>query len=317
MNIRDIAKKSGVSIATVSRVINNSPKVSGETRETVLHAIMEADYVPNSRGDGVGRNAMRLVGVLVADISNLYYAKAVSLLEKGFRANGFDVLLMCTGRELKNKKAALDSLLQKRVDAVFLVGSAYREERSNTHIRDMASHMPVFLINAYIDIPGVYCIYCDEREAMANTVKYLYEKGKRSILYIHDTDKWRFAGVHKLQGYKDGLAACGLALDPDLILLSPSDMDGAQECVAGHRADFDAVIASEDILAVGAAKAARGVPVIGFNNSVLAACCTPELTSVDNMLGIICPMAVDMLAKHFGGERIPAKVAISACICER
>ncbi|MDR1532133.1 MAG: LacI family transcriptional regulator [Clostridiales bacterium] len=324
MNIHDIAALSGVSAATVSRVINNSQNVSPEKREAVLRAMSEADYIPNAFAGGIGRNAMRIVGILVTDVANLYYATAVSLLEKELRELGFDVLLCCTGTRLQDKKEALKGLLRKRVDAVFLVGSAYREERDNTHIRETAASVPVFLINAYVAISNVFCVYCDEREAMRLGVRHLYGAGCRGILYIHDMTKWAWAGSQKLAGYKDGLAECGLTEDPCLIQVVGSGIAPTYQRVKELIEDgavFSGILTSEDILAVGAMKAVTekkpGVPVLGFNNSQFALCCTPELPSIDNMLETICPMVVSMLSRLFAGEKIPSKVVVSAVLAER
>ncbi|MDL2317838.1 LacI family transcriptional regulator, partial [Eubacteriales bacterium OttesenSCG-928-A19] len=313
-----------VSPATVSRVINNNPNVSAATREKVLRIMQRADYTPNAFASGIGRNAMRLVGILCTDTANLYYGKVVSLLVQNLRNVGFDALLCCTGTAFDDKKAALAELLQKRVDAIILVGSAYREERNNAHIREAAKQVPVFLVNAYVQIPNVYCVLCDEREAMANSVRRLAETGRREILYLHDMKKWAWAGSQKLQGYLDGLEACGIARDDTLIHAVENTIPAAHAFVQDalrEGARFSAIIASEDILAVGAQKAVRqekrGIAVLGFNNSQYALCATPELSSVDNMMDTICPMVVSMLDRLFAGEKITAKVVVSACLIER
>ncbi|GHU91709.1 LacI family transcriptional regulator [Clostridia bacterium] len=325
MNIRDIADMSGVSVATVSRVINNSPSVSEQTREKVLAVMQREDFVPNAFAGGIGRNAMKIVGILCADVSSLYYSKAVSLLEEGLRRNGYDSLLCCTGYELEDKRAYLALLAQKRVDAIILVGSAYREERDNTHIRETASQVPVFVVNSHVQIPNVFCVYCDEHEAMRNNVQYLAAKGCRDILYLHDMKKWAWAGSQKLAGFRDGLAECGIAETPDTVqVVNKSSMADAQKRVSElltRGVSVSGILASEDLLAIGAQKAVLEqkleVPIIGFNNSEYVLCCTPALSSSDNMLGVICPMIVDMMTRFFDGEKISSKVVVSATLAER
>jgi LacI family transcriptional regulator/LacI family asc operon transcriptional repressor len=322
MNIRQIAALCGVSVATVSRVLNSSPKVSPETRAKVLGVMEREAYVPNAFASGFGRNALKIVGILCADIANLYYARAVSLLERALRARGYDALLYCTGYGQQEKKVALQQLIRKRVDAVLLVGSAYREQRDNAHLRDTARQVPVFLVNAEVQIPNVYCVFCDEREALRNAVTALGGTGARRVLYLHDMRAWAWAGTQKLTGYWDGVKDGGLAQDPNLVQVVACDVEAARGRVAELLAEglaFDGVVASEDIIAVGAQKAAGalGKPIIGFNNSQLALCCTPALTSVDNMLGDICPLAVEMLDKILAGGSVPAKVVVSATLAER
>lgn len=324
MNINEIAALCGVSPATVSRVINNNPNVSVTTREKVLLTLQKAGYTPNAFASGIGRNSMRLVGILCTDTANLYYGKVVSLLVRNLREAGFDALLCCTGAVLSDKKAALADLLQKRVDAIILVGSAYREERDNGHIRQAAKHVPIFLINAFMQVPNVYCVLCDEHEAMMNSVRRLAKIGHRNILYLHDMKKWAWAGSQKLQGYLDGLKECGIPPCEKLVHAVDNTISAAHDIVNKllmEDVQFSAVIASEDILAVGAQKAVlsekRDIVVLGFNNSEFALCCNPELSSVDNMMDTICPIAVDMLVRLFAGEKITTKIVVSAQLIER
>ena len=95
--IYDISKKAGVSIATVSRVLNNSPKVSQKTKERVLEIINESGYEPNAYARGLGSGSMKTIGILCADVADIYLANAVSFLEKNLRQNGFNTILNCTG----------------------------------------------------------------------------------------------------------------------------------------------------------------------------------------------------------------------------
>jgi LacI family transcriptional regulator/LacI family asc operon transcriptional repressor len=324
MNIQQIALLCGVSTATVSRVINNSPNVSAATREKVLEVMERESYIPNAFAGGFGRNSLKIVGILCADIANLYYAGAVALLEREFRERGFDTLLCCTGYEQDDKREALASLVRERVDTVILIGSAYREERDNTHIREAARQIPIFMLNAHVQIPNVFCVLCDEREAVCSAVCSLAASGSKAILYLHDMEKWAWAATQKLSGYRDGLEKCGVKAIPQLIQPVGSDLQSAQKRVEELLRDgleFDSILASEDSLAIGAQKAilaeGKTLPIIGFNNSQLALCCTPSLTSIDNMLGVICPMAVDMLDRFLNGNSIPSKVVVSAALVER
>ena len=152
MNIYDIAAKAGVSIATVSRVLNGSPNVSAKTKEKVLRVIQEEGYTPNVFARGLGLNTMKMIGILCTDVSDIYYAKAVSILENALRQHGYDSLLCSTGNKLSDKKKYVDLLLNKRVDAIILIGSTFKEESDNSHIEKAASKVPTIIINGLIDI---------------------------------------------------------------------------------------------------------------------------------------------------------------------
>lgn len=322
MNIREIARLCGVSTATVSRVLNDNPNVKQQTREHVLNVMHREGYTPNAFARGLGLDTMRMIGILCTDISDLYYAKAVSLMESDLRSHGFDTLLCCTGHRLSDKKKYLELLLQKRVDAVVLVGSAFREAKDNSHIRQAAKQVPVVIINGFVSIPNVYCVLCDEKEAMRQNVCLLAERGHREILYVYDS--MTYSGSQKLEGYKEGLSACGLECRPALMIKTDKDIDAAKAAVEDAlrtNAGISAILTSEDLLAVGAQKAAdalgQHLPLIGFNNSLYAQCATPALSSVDNLLHSLCPTATSLVIDLLAGKEAPQRIMMSAKLVER
>ena len=101
MTIYDISEKAGVSIATVSRVLNGSRKVSEKTRRRVLDIIERYGYTPNAFARGLGLNTMKTIGIMCADSSDLYLAKGIYYVEEKLRENGYDSLLCCTGYDLE------------------------------------------------------------------------------------------------------------------------------------------------------------------------------------------------------------------------
>ena len=330
MTIYDIAKACNVSIATVSRVLNGSTKVSPKTREKVLAAMNEQNYTPNPFARGLGLNSMKMIGLLCTDVSDAYFAKAVSLVERDLRKRGLDVILSCTGTELSHKKKSLQLLMDKHVDAIILIGSPFREETDNSHIFAAAKKIPLITINGLIEMPNIYSIICDEQSGMAHSVDLLAQEGHRSILYLHDT--LTYSGKQKLEGYRQAVELHKLDKNPALIQKIPRTLEAAEKIVQdliSRGISFSAIIASEDLLAVGAQKGLtslsqhkrkrRHIPVIGCNNSILAECSTPSLTSLDNRLDVLCPAAVDTLTKILSGntETIPAKAVFSPILVTR
>ncbi len=322
MNIYDIAQRSGVSIATVSRVMNGSPNVSAATREKVMAVIQEEEYIPNAFARGLNLNSMKIIGILCTDIADTFYAKAVSLVESLLRQNGFDALLCCTGNDLEDKKKYLELLLAKRVDAVILIGSAFKENVDTSHIEMAAKQVPVIIINGLVELPGTYCVTCDEQTAVAQNVTLLNRQGYSEILYLYDI--LTYSGCSKLSGYRDGLKQCGIPINESLIVQVPKSIEQVKRRVLtlfDSGISFRAVMASEDLLAIGAIKALQKLnltmPVIGFNNSILSESCSPSLTSVDNMLDTLCPAAISMLTGILEGKSVPQKMVISATLVQR
>lgn len=324
MTIYDIAKACDVSIATVSRVLNGSTKVSPKTREKVLAAMSEQNYSPNPFARGLGLNSMKMIGILCTDVSDAFFAKAVSLVEHDLRKRGLDVILGCTGTELADKKKYLQLFINKHVDAIILIGSPFREESDNSHLEAAAKQVPIITINSFIEIPNIYCVLCDERKGIQESVDLLANEGYSSILYLYDS--LTYSGRQKIKGYKAGVAAHNLDTNPLLIQQVTRTIEDTQKLVEkllDQAINFSAIIASEDLLAVGAQKAlvARSIdiPVIGCNNSILAECSTPALTSMDNRLTILCPAAVDILTKILAGDTAatPSKTVFPPLLVHR
>lgn len=322
MNIYDVSQKAGVSIATVSRVINGSSNVSEKTRQKVLTVMKESGYTPNVFARGLGLNTMQTIGIMCSDSSDPFLANAVYHLEHNLRHNGYDSFLCCTGLELPDKKKYLKLLLSKRVDAIILVGSQYLEssKKDNNYILEAAKHMPIMLINGYLSGHNVFCTVCDDYQAVYDAAGRLCVDGKKRILYLYNSRS--YSNQQKLAGYRAAIANAGLPADDSLILYCSKQIPEATAQIAAAAAaglDFDAVLCSEDCLAIAAIKYCRkaglkvpdNISIIGCNNSELSICCEPELTTIDNHVETLCTTTVSNLMQVLGGTTVPGRTMLS------
>ncbi len=321
MNIYDVAQKSGVSIATVSRVLNGSDKVSLTTRQKVLSVMADGHYAPNAFARGLGLNTMRMVGVLCTDIAVDFYAEAVALIESALRRKGLKVILRCTGDDVTAKADSITELSTQGVDALILVGSPFREKINNDHLIAAAAHVPIILINGYLDLENVYCVFCDERRLMRDAVVALHQNGYQTPLYVSLNN--RYSNAYKLDGYREGMAVCHQPYDEShVILCENAGFDAVGEALdiaKENHVNFDSVLCTNDQLGIMAQRHLKAaVPVIGFNNSALGEYCTPTLTSLDNMLSMMCRVAISLLDGLLNGnEPQPTKTCISGRIVYR
>lgn len=322
MNIYDISKQAGVSIATVSRVLNGSPNVKPATRKKVMDIIDRSGYVPNAFARGLGLDTMNSIGIICADSSDLYLAKAVYYIENDLRKNGYNCILICSGYEHKGKEDALSRLLNQRVDAVIMAGSTYveAEPKDNRYIMNAASQTPVFLLNADLDCPNVYCTVCDDFKAARSAACALLNSGITDILYLYNSRS--YSGMKKLSGYQAAYHMHKIPLNADMMQFfdgSHENIDGVCRFLCGLKEQglvFHAVLASDDMLAVGAVKYGKmnhiAIPeelsVIGYNNSLLTVCSDPEITSVDNKLEAMCSQLVRTCIGVLNSESMPPKV---------
>jgi len=203
MNIYDIANRANVSIATVSRVINDSPKVSEKTRKKIHDIMEELGYTPNVFARGLGLNTMKTIGILCSDPSDIYVARALSYFEKMLRENGYDSLLCCSGYDTKNLKKYINILISKSVDAVIMIGSKYISAKDNKNlIKSTAKSLPIFLINGFLEGENVYCSYYDDFNATKISANMLYNSGKSNLLFLYNSTSQ--SAKRKLDGFISG-----------------------------------------------------------------------------------------------------------------
>ncbi len=322
MNIYDVSKKAGVSIATVSRVLNGNRNVSEKTKERVLSVMEELGYTPNVFARGLGLNTMHTIGILCSDSSDTFLANAVYYIEQALRKNGYESFLCCTGYELENKKNYLRLLLSKRVDAVIMVGSHYMEpaKQDNDYIISAAEEVPVMLINGYINHPNIYCTLCDDYQAVYDTVNRLAAHGRKKFAFLYRSDS--YSSRIKIKGFREGLAAAGLTLSEDSIKLCPNDILQTKDILhtlLESGTAYDAILTAEDSLAVAAVKFAadagiqipEDLEIVGYNNSLLCICTNPEISTLDNHVEILSLNTVNNLMRILQGADVPNKTTIS------
>ncbi|MCR5715888.1 MAG: LacI family transcriptional regulator [Lachnospiraceae bacterium] len=326
MTIYDIADRAGVSIATVSRVVNGSDKVRPKTKEKVLKVIEEAGYTPNVFAQGLGLNTMHTVGILVPDISDLYMSSAVSCLEDALHLCGYDCILSGSGFDIRNKRAHVQLLLSKKIDALIMVGSTYAgagtDPTETDYIREAAKQVPVFLINGVVEGDNIYCAVCDDCKAVHQMVDAMIKSDKKRILFL--TDSHSYSAQQKMLGYKQALSENGIAFDESLSLYVRNGIHEVYyQLLAQDDLHFDACFATDDSLAIGVLKYAKAkklrvpedISVVGCNNSYLSIACEPELTSIDNRLEDICRSTVEhLMNKLHGGNDIPSKTIVPSTI---
>lgn len=331
MNIYDISEKAGVSIATVSRVLNGNQNVSEKTRRKVLDVMERYGYTPNAFARGLGLNTMKTIGLLCTDASNIFQARAISFIEQQLHTAGYNSFLCCCGYDLEKKKSSMNLLLNKKVDGIILISShfVYGTKEENQYIIDAGAQVPVMILNGEVDAPNVYGVLTDDAAGVYKAVEKLAGDGLKRILHFYHSNS--YSGKKKLEGYLKGVKDFGLEFDEKLLQFyeeSLQDIPGTAEYLwnlwnEGLR--FDGIITSDDELALGALKFAKmaglKVPeelsIVGYSNSMLATSGLMELTSVDIKLEKICQHLIDSLLRVFRGEEIPQQSYFNGELMER
>lgn len=289
VTIRDVAKHAGISIATVSRVLNNSPDVTDETRRKVEESITKLGYVPPVTARGFNRRSLKTVGVLIPDINNMYYPAVIRGIEDAFSAVNYNIFLCNTDEDIEEEKQYIRSLLDKGVDGIMFLGT--RPTGGSEHLENIGKKLPVLMINDYLlgsDIPSVMA---DEVEGAYKAIDYLLGLGHRDIAFINgDVD---FTTYHyKYLGYERAFKNNGLAVREELIVKEDPHEEGgyrAAQTLLDAIHQPTAIFTASDQIAVGVMKAVyeRGMSIpgdyslIGFSDIPIAKQLYPELTTVN------------------------------------
>ena len=306
--LRHVADLAGVSEATVSRVVNGREGVAEDTRRRVQQALTQLGYEPV----GLGRvKRGGLVGVVVPELDNPIFPAFAEALETRLSGQGLTMVLCTASAAGVHEEEDVEALLDHQVSGiVFLSGRHADTEAAHGTYRELVSlGMPLVLVNGRPDELGdVPAIAADDRHAVRTAVAHLAALGHRRIGLLSGPGRM-VPSQRKLSGYAEALEAAGVPQDDDLVVEAVYSIEGGQ---AGATALLErgatAIVCASDSMAVGALRAAReagltvprDVSVVGFDDSLLAACVTPALTTsrqpIDGMVQEIVAKLGDQIA---------------------
>lgn len=328
MNIYDIAELAGVSIATVSRVINDSPNVAERTKQRVREIMEEHSYMPSGFSRGLGLNSLRTIGLICPNVADDYMAKAVACLERAFRDLGYNCVLCCSGYAYEDCQIAVSTLQRRRVDALILIGSVYAaddpDDQRTNYIREAARQVPIFMVNGWVRGENICCALCDDFDASCSATAEMIRAGRRKILFLSDVDT--VSTNLKRKGCEAALAQAGLRLQGDMAIGLTGQINQTRDYLLKlPNLDVDGIFAANDALAAGALKYAKrrglSVPgdlcVIGYNNSELSVCCDPELSTIDSREPRLCQIIIDSMKLCFEGRPVEGKVYAKGYLVRR
>jgi LacI family transcriptional regulator len=288
ITIRDVAKQAGVSVATVSRLINHTGSVSGETAKRIQDVMQELNYVPLVSARHLATHKMGAVGLLSFSVEYGFFGPLISGLEKVLKENGHNLLLATHRKD--SDDGAIPPLGPHNVDGVVVFSDTVNDECLAEWYE---MHFPVVLVHrtAPHDLP-ISCVNVENKHASFQIVEHLIKvHGRRNIVFVRAPGYQEDAHNREL-AYKAALKANSIAFDPNLIIGGNYDRSAArqamEEFLANNPPCFDAVFAGDDDLALNIISALRNaklnvpedVSVVGFDDQRLAALLVPPLTTV-------------------------------------
>jgi len=222
MNIKEIAKKADVSVATVSRVLNHPDSVAPGTKERILNIIKETEYTPNWFARGLNFNKTNTIGLLIPNILNPSYMEIAKGVEDVAHQKDYTTLL-CNGENtLEKERKYMDSLIKRRVDGIVLVSSLL--ENSDVDIARKQG-IPVVLIGENKNISNVSVVRIDCQWAAKNAVNHLIEIGYRDIAIVYGSTPER-ENSRKIDGFKLALMNADIPIKEEYMLEVNNTVEG-------------------------------------------------------------------------------------------
>ncbi|WP_078555520.1 catabolite control protein A [Bacillus alkalicellulosilyticus] len=310
--IYDVAREAGVSMATVSRVVNGNPNVKPATRKKVLEAIERLGYRPNAVARGLASKKTTTVGVIIPDISSIFFAELARGIEDIATMYKYNIIL-CNSDQNKDKEIHLiNTLLEKQVDGIIFMGAQIRDELADELKR---SPVPIVLAATLDKEKSLPSVIIDYKQAVADAVTHLIANGHKRIGMLSGSLEDPVNGFQKFAGYREALEKSGIPFDESLVKIGDYTYDSGIEAMDSFLEMEDkptAIFASSDEMALGIIHGAQDkgyhIPddfeVIGFDNTRLATMVRPTLSTVVQPMYDIGAVSMRLLTKYMNKEEV-------------
>lgn len=319
--LKDVAEKAGVTVTTVSRVINNRGYLSEETKKKVKQAMAELHYRPNELARSLSKQATNTIGVITPHITHPYFAQLISQLENAASKRGFKILL-CNSKEDHSREAEyIDLCKSNRVAGIIFCGMILTSERYT---------QPDFPLVA-IECNSPLCvstILCDNYAGGRMAAEHLIECGCTNLLHFSGIIGQEMPGDSRAQAFTDVCLRHKVHFDSVWTGNNTYYAMDYHELIKKALQDHpytDGIFASSDLIAAQVIQVLSGlgrkipdeIKLVGFDDVSLSALTTPQITTIHQPTKEMAEMAVDALIKSSGHETVPSKVVLPVSLVRR
>jgi LacI family transcriptional regulator len=312
ITIYDVAREAGVSMATVSRVVNGNPNVKPVTRKKVLDVIRQLGYRPNAVARGLASKKTTTVGVVIPDISNTFYAELTRGIEDIATMYHYNIILSNSDMKKEKEIQLVEALLEKQVDGLLFLGGEITDSHREIFA---ASTVPVVLAATRDERRELPYVTIDQIQAAKEATTILVHEGHEQIAFIGGPLTDSVNGYPRYVGYKEAIEESEISFDEALVRLGDYRYRSGYEemkSLLESQPGVSAVFAASDEMAVGAIHAVQDlgkrvpedVSVIGFENIPLSSQVRPLLSTVSVPMYDIGAVAMRLLTKYMNDEQV-------------
>ncbi|WP_053976690.1 LacI family DNA-binding transcriptional regulator [Mangrovimonas xylaniphaga] len=289
--IYDIAKKLDITAATVSRALNNNPKISKATRELVLKTAQKMNYEPNKLAVALKSGKSNNVGVIVPRIDRNFFSTVIRGIEEELHPHGYHVIICQTHNDQDLEAKNLEALLNAQVDGIMISASNVALDENHIIHKIIQKNVPLIFFDRKKNIPGVSSVTINDYEAAYNATKHLIDQGCQNIAHIGG-DRSIEIYDERFSGYKQALIDNGFEYNEDYVELVRSKVEEGKKAakkLMKLNPKPDGIFSSSDPVILGAIQemTSQGVKipedcaVVGFSNEPFTKFMELPITSVD------------------------------------
>jgi LacI family transcriptional regulator len=331
VTIEDVAREAGVSITTVSRVVNDNYPVKIETRQRVEEAIKRLNYRPNPIAVSLVRKTTNIIGVIVPGISNMYFSDVVSGIEKYLKEYDYDVFLVSEVKDAKSEKKYVNKFIDRFVDGLIVLDPKTENILSGFY-SDVSKRIPLVLVNGYNEGIDLNFVISIQEKGFCEAMEYLINLGHKKIAFVRGEKSYSYDLKENIyKEYMNKIKSPYIIINTDdgnTIEVVKNTENKIAEINDRYRIgrDITAFCACNDLMAFGILNGCsnlglsvpKDVSVVGFDNIMISEMSNPKLTTVDQNMKTLGKKAAELIVKTIKNEnKKPQKVFVDTLLIKR
>lgn len=319
--LKDVARESGLTVGTVSRVLNNRGYISEQTRNKVYEVMKQLNYQPNEMARSLSKQKNNTIALIVPHIMHPYFSKLISCMELAASKYKYKILLFNSKGKEEKEEEYIEMCKSNRVEGIVLCSGSFRTEKFKN------LHCPLITMERFMD-EGTAGIECDNYQGGVLAAEHMISKGCRQLLYIGGVNEQPMPADERTRAFVDVCRRHGVVFheeNPGQIFYNDMKYYSVIQQALDRYPETDGIFAGSDLIAAQVLQVCRekGMPVperikvVGFDDEYLASLTVPGITTIRQPLKEMAEAAVAMIAKASAGEMVAARSVFPVQLIQR
>ena len=321
--LKDVARETGLTVSTVSRVLNNRGYISKEAREKVYEAMKKLNYQPNEVARSLSKQTTNTIGVILPHIDHPYFSRLLSSLETAAYLNEYKLMVFNSNERDDKEVKYLDMCRGIRVAGIILCSGTVEVKR----FEDLG--VPLVTIERFLE-SGTAAIECDNRQGGRMVAKHLAEKGCRKVVYLSGENAEPMPADERALGFSEvcrkvGLECLDLEEEKLDALYASLDYHEYIERILDEHPEIDGIFASSDVIAAQVIQICRRkgiripeqIKLVGFDDSLISMLTSPSITTIRQPIPEMASLAVQTILRASNKEMVPSRTILPVSLVER